>query len=122
MELWLKAVDQTRTRSPASFEQWFSSIQFDCLENGVLQLTARDEFVRDWVKTHFLPDLVGNLNVLLETREPGIRVEWRISSEVKNPVCESKPRVSKSSRPASAPPAATSAQPGAFRREARSAP
>jgi chromosomal replication initiator protein len=104
MELWLKAVDQTRTRSPASFEQWFSSIQFDCLENGVLQLTARDEFVRDWVKTHFLPDLVGNLNVLLETRDPGIRVEWRISSEVKNPVCEAKPRSQRASRPPSAPP------------------
>jgi chromosomal replication initiator protein len=103
VELWLKAVDQTRTRSPASFEQWFSSIQFDCLENGVLQLTARDEFVRDWVKTHFLPDLVGNLNVLLESRDPGIRVEWRISSEVKNPVCESKPRAQRSSRPPPAP-------------------
>ena len=111
VELWLKAVDQTRTRSPASFEQWFSSIQFDCLENGVLQLTARDEFVRDWVKTHFLPDLVGNLNVLLETREPGIRVEWRISSEVKNPVCESKPRSERSSRPPSAPPGSTSVAP-----------
>jgi chromosomal replication initiator protein len=108
MELWLKAVDQTRTRSPASFEQWFSSIQFDCLENGVLQLTARDEFVRDWVKTHFLPDLVGNLNVLLETREPGIRVEWRISSEVKTPVCESKPQ---SQKKPSAPPAAASTAP-----------
>ncbi len=107
MELWLKAVDQTRTRSPASFEQWFSSIQFDCLENGVLQLTARDEFVRDWVKTHFLPDLVGNLNVLLETRDPGIRVEWRISSEVKNPVCEVKPRSQRASRPPSVPPAPT---------------
>jgi chromosomal replication initiator protein len=103
VELWLKAVDQTRTRSPASFEQWFSSIQFDYLENGVLQLTARDEFVRDWVKTHFLPDLVGNLNVLLESRDPGIRVEWRISSEVKNPVCESKPRTQRSSRPPPAP-------------------
>jgi chromosomal replication initiator protein len=111
MELWLKAVDQTRTRSPASFEQWFSSIQFDCLENGVLQLTARDEFVRDWVKTHFLPDLVGNLNVLLESRDPGIRVEWRISSEVKNPVCESKPRVQRNSRPPSAPPGTTSDAP-----------
>jgi chromosomal replication initiator protein len=59
--------------------------------------------VRDWVKTHFLPDLVGNLNVLLESRDPGIRVEWRISSEVKNPVCESKPRAQRSSRPPPAP-------------------
>ena len=104
MDLWLKAVNQTRTRSPAWFEQWFSSIQFDHLEYGVLQLTARDEFVRDWVKTHFLPDLVGNLNVLLGAREPGIKVEWRISSEVKNPVCEAAPRPARSARASSVPP------------------
>ncbi len=59
--LWTAALEQTRSRSPASFEQWFSSVQYDGFETGVLSLTARDEFVRDWVKAHFLPDLLGNL-------------------------------------------------------------
>lgn len=47
---WHQALERTRARSPASFEQWFSSVQVDSLDDGVLSLTARDEFVRDWVK------------------------------------------------------------------------
>ena len=45
---WRDAVDDTRRRSPASFDQWFQGVQFDGLEQGLLSLTARDEFVRDW--------------------------------------------------------------------------
>ena len=89
MGLWQQAVEKTRSRSPASFEQWFSSVQFDGLENGVLTLTARDEFVRDWVKTHFLPDLISHI----EPVAPGLTVAWRISAEIENPVCEHAPRV-----------------------------
>jgi chromosomal replication initiator protein len=86
-----KAVELTRLRSPASFEQWFSSVQFDSLSDGVLALTARDEFVRDWVKAHFLPDLIANLEQLLIDELPnGVRVEWRISPRVDHPVCEAK--------------------------------
>ena len=48
--LFSQALEHTRGRSPASFEQWFTSIQFEGFEQGVLGLTARDEFVRDWVK------------------------------------------------------------------------
>ncbi len=82
-DVWLQAVDQTRSRSPASFEQWFSGIQFDRLEDGVLSLTARDEFVRDWVKDHFLPDLIEQL----DTGHGGLRVQWRISAQLESPVC-----------------------------------
>jgi len=81
-------VERTRSRSPASFEQWFSSVQFDGLEAGVLALTARDEFVRDWVKNHFLPDLTGHLEELLQSP---VRVEWRVSGSLTDPVCEAKP-------------------------------
>ena len=66
--LFSQALEHTRGRSPASFEQWFTSIQFDGFEHGVLGLTARDEFVRDWVKAHFLPDLLTTLGRL--TGEP----------------------------------------------------
>jgi chromosomal replication initiator protein len=91
---WRQAAERTRSRSPASFEQWFSSVQFDGLSDGTLTLTARDEFVRDWVKTHFLPDLVCHLE---ELTGRGINVSWRISSELSAPVCE--PKTAKSRRP-----------------------
>ena len=58
IDTWQRALQKARLRSPASFDQWFSSVQFDGLCDGVLGLTARDEFVRDWVKTHFLPAML----------------------------------------------------------------
>jgi chromosomal replication initiator protein len=88
LEAWNRAVAHTRSRSPATFEQWFSNVQFDRLEDGVLQLTARNDFVREWVKTHFLPTLVDRLRQSLPADSPdGLRVEWRISGELAQPVC-----------------------------------
>ena len=84
---WHEALERTRARSPASFEQWFSSVQIDSLDDGVLALTARDEFVRDWVKTHFLPDLVSQLEVITGAE---VKVEWRVSNTLVSPVCEPK--------------------------------
>ncbi len=104
LESWYQAVEHTRRRSPASFEQWFSSVQLDSLEDRVVRLTARDEFVRDWVKTHFLPELVGQLDALL--RVPGgMSVEWRIDAALARPVCA--PPASR----AAAAPARTSSPP-----------
>lgn len=94
------ALEQTRGRSPASFEQWFSSVQFDGLDGDVLLLTARDEFVRDWVKTHFLPDIMLELE---RRRGSPVRVEWRVSSRIERPVCEP--------RPAAPPPARETSRP-----------
>src|SRR6478735_7146991 len=83
---WHQAVEHTRRRSPASFEQWFSSVQLDALDDRVVRLTARDEFVRDWVKTHFLPELVGKLDSL--SSQPGATsVEWRIDASLDRPIC-----------------------------------
>ncbi|MBN2197537.1 MAG: chromosomal replication initiator protein DnaA [Polyangiaceae bacterium] len=90
-EVWQRAVEHTRSRSPASFEQWFSSVQFDRLEGGVLGLTARDEFVRDWVAEHFVPDLIERMVSLLDLSE-GLRVEWRVSTQLERPVCRIIPR------------------------------
>src|SRR5690606_39402289 len=74
-------------RSPASFDQWFSSVQFDGLSDGVLGLTARDEFVRDWVKTHFLPAMLGDLEQAAGIGPDScIRVDWRISSQLAAPI------------------------------------
>ena len=101
--LWTAALEQTRSRSPASFEQWFSSVQYDGFETGLLCLTARDEFVRDWVKAHFLPDLLGHLARLAGEGNPAsLRVKWNISNGLDRPVCQ--PRRRNTEPPASIPP------------------
>src|SRR5262245_10877176 len=102
--LFSQALEHTRGRSPASFEQWFTSIQFEGFEHGVLGLTARDEFVRDWVKAHFLPDLLSNLGRL--SGEPGaaLRVTWSISNRLVRPVCEPKRSAPRPSKVESMPP------------------
>lgn len=83
-DFWTQALAHTRSRSPATFEQWFSSIQFDGVEAGVLRLSARDEFVRDWVREHFLPTLVGQLRDLLGEE---LSVEWKIAPQLTAPIC-----------------------------------
>ncbi|MEY4545261.1 MAG: hypothetical protein RL685_1456 [Pseudomonadota bacterium] len=74
LDTWQRALHKARLRSPASFDQWFSSVQFDGLsDDGVLGLTARDEFVRDWVKTHFLPAMLGDLETVSVIKEDALR-------------------------------------------------
>ncbi len=89
---WTRAVAHTRERSPASFDQWFSGVQFDGLTDGVLSLRARDEFVRQWVEDYFLPTLAEYLRA-----ESGlsIQVRWSIDGTLERPVAD---------RPASYPP------------------
>ena len=60
-EAFRQAIEDTRRRSPSSFDQWFSGVQLDGIDDHVLTLAARDEFVRDWVREHFLPDLLDTL-------------------------------------------------------------
>jgi chromosomal replication initiator protein len=81
---WHQALAHTRTRSPATFEQWFASVGFGGLLDGRLELVARDEFVRDWVKTHFQPTLVGHLEGAM--RQP-VEVVWRIDPVLSRPIC-----------------------------------
>jgi len=106
LHIWKDAIEHTRSLSPASFEQWFGSVQFEGYNDGVLALTARDEFVRDWVKTHFQPTLVRRIRELAGEETPEtIRIEWRISSDLDNPVCPAKAtRPPPRSRPASSRP------------------
>src|SRR5688572_24342022 len=102
--LWQRALQNARLRSPASFDQWFSSVQFDGLQDGVLGLTARDEFVRDWVKTHFLPAMLGDLERLMGSESShAIKVDWRISSQLSEPIGSppSRPRPDESALPRS---------------------
>jgi chromosomal replication initiator protein len=83
IEVWEQAVAAVRERFPATFSQWFSSVQFDGLISGVLYLAARDEFVRDWVKDHFQTELTEALESALGSR---LKVQWEVRSELTNPV------------------------------------
>jgi chromosomal replication initiator protein len=79
------AVAFTRERSPASFDQWFSGVQFDGLIDGVLSLRARDEFVREWVDDHFLPTLIESIR-----NQTGwsVHVAWSIDDSLPKPVSD----------------------------------
>ncbi len=97
---WLQALLHTRTRSPATFEQWFASVGFEGIKDGRLCLIARDEFVRDWVKTHFLPTLLEQLELLLGR---SLEVGWTVNPLLTSPICPAR-KLGPSSSPSSAPP------------------
>jgi chromosomal replication initiator protein len=78
-------VAHTRTRSPTSFDQWFAGIQFDDLTDGVLSLRARDEFVLEWVRDHFVPTLTS---IIRDLTGWSVQVAWSIDPDLEKPVCE----------------------------------
>ncbi|MEO7111640.1 MAG: chromosomal replication initiator protein DnaA, partial [Polyangiaceae bacterium] len=84
-ELWADAVAFTREKSPGSFDQWFSGVQFDGLTEGVLGLRARDEFVREWVAEHFLPTLTDHIR---SNTGLSIQVAWTIDGVLETPVVD----------------------------------
>ena len=81
--LWNEAVAFTRAKSPASFEQWFSGVQYDGMTDGVVSLRARDEFVREWVDQHFLPTLV---DFLRSQTGWSIQIAWCVGGDLDRPV------------------------------------
>jgi chromosomal replication initiator protein len=83
--VWDEAVAFTRERSPGSFDQWFSGVQFDGLTDGVLTLRARDPFVREWVEDHFLPTLTD----FVRSRTGwSVQVAWIIDAQLTSPIVE----------------------------------
>ena len=83
--LWNDAVAFTRAKSPASFEQWFSGVQFDGMTDGVISLRARDEFVREWVDQHFLPTLVDYLR---SQTGLSVQVAWCVGGDLERPIAQ----------------------------------
>src|SRR4051812_47677324 len=83
--LWNEAVAFTRAKSPASFEQWFSGVQFDGMTDGVVSLRARDEFVREWVDEHFLPTLTDYLR---SQTGWSVQIAWSVGGDLPRPVAE----------------------------------
>jgi len=84
---WAEALVFTREKSPASFDQWFSGVQFDQLTDGVLALRARDEFVRQWVDDYFLPTLTERLRAQTGW---SIQVRWSIDIGLDRPAAARK--------------------------------
>lgn len=82
-DLFERAVAHTRERSPATFDQWFGGIQFDDWTGEVLTLRAQNEFVLDWVRTNFLPELLDQLHA-----ESGlaVQVSWILDPRLDRPV------------------------------------
>lgn len=94
-DLWSEAVAFTRERSPTSFDQWFSGVQYDGIVDGVLSLRARDEFVREWVDQHFVPTLTD----FLRSRTGwSVQIAWSIGGPLERPVSDHPP-VSEPVRP-----------------------
>ena len=83
--LWNEAVAFTRAKSPASFEQWFSGVQYDGMTDGVVSLRARDEFVREWVDQHFLPTIVDHLR---SQTGWSVQVAWSVGGDLDRPVAD----------------------------------
>ncbi len=104
------AAAKTRERSPATFDQWFGGVQYDDLTQGVLTLRAQNEFVMDWVKSNFLHDLLGQLEVMCGW---SIQVNWSLDAQLTRPVAPTpvsepvrpRPLASSRSRGSSFPPA-----------------
>ena len=78
-----RAVEHTRTLSPATFDQWFGGVQFDDLTDGVLTLRVQNEFVLDWVKTNFLPTLTDKIRELTGW---SVQVAWTLDQNLATPV------------------------------------
>jgi chromosomal replication initiator protein len=101
-EVWNAAIADLRSKAPGSFDRWFSSVQFDGLTDGVLQLRASNAFVRDFVTDHYVPLLKERLR---ERTGHAIDVAWSIDPELREPVSP------KSDVRASVPPPAPSVPP-----------
>src|SRR5580704_5228144 len=83
--LWDEAVAATRDKSPGTFDQWFSGVQFDGLSDGILSLRARDEFVREWVDDFFLPTLTDHIRTHTGW---SVQVAWTVDSSLDSPVID----------------------------------
>jgi len=83
--LWDEAVAATRDKSPGTFDQWFSGVQFDGLSDGILSLRARDEFVREWVDDYFLPTLTDHIR---SQTGWSVQVAWTVDSSLDSPVID----------------------------------
>ncbi len=82
-ETFRRAIEHTRSLSPATFDQWFASVAFDDLTDGVLTLRVQNEFVQEWVRDNFLPTLAGKLRDLTGH---SIQIAWILDAKLEHPI------------------------------------
>ena len=57
-ETWSRIIDKARSELPeSSFAMWFADVQATDLRDGVLDVVAPSDYVRDWIARHYL-DLI----------------------------------------------------------------
>ena len=86
---WQRLVEETRARSPGrTFDQWFSQVQFESFTDGVLALRAENDFVRQFVSDHYLPEMCARL-----AGQTGLSVQtaWTLGGVFDAPVVEPEP-------------------------------
>ena len=83
IDAFRRAIEHTRSLSPGTFDQWFASVGFDDLTDGVLTLRAQNEFVQDWVRDNFIPALTSKLR---EITGKSIQVNWIVDSALSSPI------------------------------------
>jgi chromosomal replication initiator protein len=84
-DVWNGAIAELRSKMPTTFDRWFSSVQFDGLTDGVLQLRAQNAFVRDFVTTHYVPVLKEKIR---DRTGLAVDVAWSIDADLPSPVAE----------------------------------
>jgi len=87
-QVWENAIARIRERSPATFDTWFAGVQFDGQADGKLHLRARDEFVRDWIRDHFQPALLQEIE---RAGGSATEVVWTIDPDLDSPVSSQRP-------------------------------
>lgn len=86
---WKHLVEETRERSPGrTFDQWFSQVQFESFTDGVLALRAENDFVRQFVSDHYLPEMCARL-----ATQTGfsVQIAWTLGGVFDAPVVEAEP-------------------------------
>jgi chromosomal replication initiator protein len=57
-QAWARVVERARTELPeSSFAMWFNGVRATSLRDGVLEVLAPSDYVRDWLAKHYL-DLI----------------------------------------------------------------
>ncbi len=57
-QMWARVIERARTELPeSSFAMWFNGVRATSLRDGVLEVLAPSDYVRDWLAKHYL-DLI----------------------------------------------------------------
>jgi len=83
-QTWARVVDRAKQELPeSSFSMWFSGVRATSLHDGVLEVLAPSDYVRDWLAKHYM-DLIQN--AAAEASGQTVRVHLGASGEPPRPI------------------------------------